>query len=64
MSARAIRKRSRAVSPEQLLAAISSGRGGVFHLVVLHDDECPQLCGGKCKCEPDYELRMDTRGCQ
>lgn len=37
---------------KELFEAINSGKGGVFGLNVLHDDDCPLLNGGDtCTCE-------------
>lgn len=34
--------------------------GTVTLLSYYHDDDCPQLSGGACQCDPDMELREVT----
>jgi hypothetical protein len=36
----------------QLMAAMTNG-GGLFHETHYHDDDCPRLKGGECRCVPD-----------
>ncbi len=46
----------------QILALHAAGhlrRGRVHHIDVLHDDWCPRLRGGDCRCDP--ELVLDGR---
>lgn len=44
------------VAPAELVDAINSGRGGLFHAVYRHEDWCPALKAGgvpACTCDPD-----------
>jgi hypothetical protein len=33
--------------------------GSVVTLDVLHDDGCPKLTGGACRCEPEYQATIN-----
>ena len=41
---------------EVLALAAALKPGSVNAMQVLHDDGCPQLTGGQCRCTPDYRL--------
>lgn len=42
---------------ERVLAfgLVTAKPGEVIHINVLHDDDCPRLRGGECRCVPDIE---------
>ena len=48
----------KSIEPAELLAAVAAG--GVHHIDIKHDDDCPTLktgSGADCTCSPDVELR-------
>ncbi|WP_242391992.1 hypothetical protein [Anaeromyxobacter oryzisoli] len=34
-------------------------RGRVYHITIAHDDDCPQLRGGICECDPHIREIID-----
>jgi hypothetical protein len=60
MSERAARRSRRLPSylPKilEVYRALGSPRGGVSHILIGHDDDCPRLEGGECNCNPDVRL--------
>lgn len=46
---------------EMLDAIVADGGyvpGSVVVLDVLHDDVCPKLSGGACRCDPEYQATV------
>jgi hypothetical protein len=41
---------------QQMIEGINSGRGGLFHVVVEHDQWCPKPRGGTCCCRPNERI--------
>ena len=35
---------------------IAPRKSGIFELQVMHDDDCPKLRGGECRCDPDVRI--------
>jgi hypothetical protein len=49
-----------ALTPENA-PPIALRPGALTLLTYYHDDDCPQLSGGACRCDPDIALREITQ---
>jgi hypothetical protein len=62
MTTKRIRFRPGTSEDEINAAVVAAGGflpGSVVTLDVLHDDGCPKLAGGACRCEPEYQATIN-----
>jgi hypothetical protein len=43
---------------QRVVKNVQSGEGSVQMLSFYHDDWCPKLKGGTCRCNPDIKLKV------
>ncbi len=43
---------------QDMFDAIGSGKGGIFTMTILHDEDCKFPSGGPCTCNPDDDVEV------